>query len=150
MIVTFCGHSVFYPSKLDETKLLELLEETVGDNSAEMFLGEYGAFDSFAYACCKKYKRTHPNISLVFVTPYMNIKHQKELLLYNSLIYDAVIYPKIEDKPAKYAIIYRNRFMVEQADIVIAYITHDFGGAYKTYLYAIKKGKTVFNLADIE
>ena len=38
--------------------------------------------------------------------------------------------------------------MVDCADLVISYIDHDWGGAYKTYRYAKKKGKVVFNLAE--
>lgn len=38
--------------------------------------------------------------------------------------------------------------MVEQADCVVAYIDHEWGGAYTTYQYAIKKGKEILNLAN--
>jgi len=37
--------------------------------------------------------------------------------------------------------------MAEQADFVIAYIAHEWGGAYKTYKHAEKKQKEIFNLA---
>ena len=57
-------------------------------------------------------------------------------------------YPEIEDKPKKYAITYRNRYMMEQADFVIAYVSHNFGGAYAAYRHAKRRGKTVFNLAE--
>ena len=75
MIVTFCGHSDFTKSAEYEEKILAFLEEKVGDRSADMYLGGYGAFDSFAYECCKKYKTTHPQISLVFVTPYLAVTY---------------------------------------------------------------------------
>ena len=45
-------------------------------------------------------------------------------------------------------IAYRNKYMVEKADVVIAYVMHDFGGAYATYTYAKRKGKAIFNLAQ--
>ena len=57
MIVTFCGHSKFSASMEYERKILSFLEEWVGDNVAEMYLGGYGEFDGFAYTCCKKYKK---------------------------------------------------------------------------------------------
>ena len=40
----------------------------------------------------------------------------------------------------------RNREMVDRADLVICYIEHKEGGAYKTVQYALMMGKTVINL----
>ena len=111
-----------------------------------MYLGGYGGFDNFAYDCCKKFKETHSKVSLVFVTPYLTAEYQKNHLNYQKTRYDAIIYPEIENKPPRYAITYRNKYMVEKADFVVAYITHDWGGAYKTYQYAKSKKKPIFNV----
>ncbi len=150
MIVAFCGHAHFSKTEEYERKILEYLEEKIGDQTAEMYLGEYGGFDKFAYECCKKYKKLHPNILLVFVTPYFTIEYQRNHLEYQKTRYDLVIYPEIEDKPNRYAISYRNRYMVEKADYIIAYVKHDWGGAYDTYKCAKRKGKVILNLADFE
>ena len=150
MIVTFCGHAHFSQSKEDEQKIFAFLEDRVGDQLADMYLGGYGGFDRFAYECCKKYKEKHPNVSLVFVTPYLTATYQKKHLEYEKQRYDFIIYPEIEDKPKRYAITYRNRYMVEKADYVIAYVSHDWGGAYATYQYAKRRGKAIFNLANFE
>lgn len=147
MIVTFCGHSDFQKTRDDEEKMIALLEEKIGYHSAKLYLGGYGAFDFFAYECGKKYQKTHPNISLVFVTPYLTIEYQKKHLVEKQKMYDAILYPPIEDKPLRFAISYRNRYMMEKADIIIAYVTRSRGGAYQSYRYAKRKGKTVFNLA---
>ena len=150
MIVTFCGHAHFSKSEKYEQQILAFLEEKVGDQPADMYLGDYGSFDSFAYDCCKKYKETHPYISLVFITPYLTIDYQKNHLAYKKTRYDSILYPEIEGKPKRYAITYRNKYMVEVADYVVAYVSHDWGGAYKTYKYAQRKGKKIFNLAKFE
>ena len=150
MIVTFCGHARFSKSEEYEQQILDFLEEKVGNKSADMYLGGYGNFDSFAYECCKKYKETHPNISLVLITPYMTIDYQKNHLNCEKTRYDLIIYPEIEDKPKRYAITYRNKYMVEVADYVVAYVSHGWGGAYATYNYAKRKGKNIFNLARFE
>jgi uncharacterized phage-like protein YoqJ len=113
-----------------------------------MYLGGYGGFDDFAYDCCKKYKQTHPGISLVFVTPYLTEAYQKDHLQNQEKRFDYILYPEIENRLPKYAIVYRNKYMVEKADVVIAYVLHDFGGAYATYTYAKRKGKEIFNLAQ--
>jgi len=150
MIVTFCGHAKFSKTGEYEQKILAFLEKKVGDQPADMYLGGYGSFDSFAYDCCKKYKEIHPNISLVFVTPYLTIDYQKNHLDYQKTRYDSIIYPEIEDKPKRYAITYRNKYMVEKADYVVAYVSHNWGGAYTTYKHAKRKGKEIFNLAKFE
>ena len=150
MIVAFCGHAQFSKSEKYEKKLLAFLEEKVGDQPADMYLGGYGDFDSFAYDCCKKYKVTHPNISLIFVTPYLTIEYQKNHLDYQMTKYDSILYPEIEDKPKRYAITYRNKYMVEKAYFVVTYVSHNWGGAYTTYKHAERKSKEIFNLAKFE
>ena len=150
MIVTFCGNAQFSKSEEYEQKILAFLEERVGDQPADMYLGGYGGFDSFAYDCCKKYKETHPNISLVFVTPYLSVDYQRNRLQYEKPRYDSILYPDIEDKPKRYAITYRNKYMVEKADYVVAFVSHGWGGAYTTYKHAKRKGKEIFNLTNFE
>ena len=149
MIVVFCGHSDFQKTEEYEEKLLRILEREVGDKVAEMYLGGYGGFDGFAYYCCKKYKETHPDVSLLLITPYMTLDHQMRYLNTQMAQYDGIIYPEIEDKPLRFAISYRNKWMVEKADLVVAYVTHSFGGAYATYAYAERKGKLIINIADL-
>ena len=139
MIVTFCGYARFSKSEEHEQQILAFLEEKIGDQPADMYLGGYGSFDSFAYDCCKKYKETHPSVSLVFVTPYMTIDYQKNHLNYQNARYDSILYPEIEDKPKRYAITYRNKYMVEKADYVVAYVSHDWGDAYTAYKHAKKR-----------
>ena len=148
MIVTFCGHSNFRKSFNYEEKMIAIFEKEIADKSAEFYLGGYGNFDNFAYACCKKYKKTHPNVSLIFVTPYIREEYQKAHLGFHNERYDGMVYPPIENIPLKFAILYRNKYMVEESDFVIAYITHNYGGAYKMYSYAKSKGKNVINIAD--
>ena len=150
MIVTFCGHAHFSKSEEYEQKILAFLEEKVGDKPADMCLGGYGDFDSFAYDCCKKYKETHPNVLLLFITPYMTVEYQQNHLEYQKTRYDDIIYPEIEDKLPRFAISYRNKWMVEKADYVVAYVDHDWGGAYTTYKHAKRKGKFIFNLGKLQ
>ena len=150
MVVTFCGHTQFCKTEEYEQKMLAYLEENVADSAADMYLGGYGDFDNFAYDCCKKYKKTHPKVTRVFVTPYLTLSYQKNHLDYQKARYDLILYPDIEDKPKRLALLYRNKYMIEKADFVVAYVSHNFGGAYTTYKYAKKCGKKIFNLADFD
>jgi hypothetical protein len=38
--------------------------------------------------------------------------------------------------------------MVQQADVIVAYVLHDWGGAAQFTAYARHQGKPVFNLAE--
>ena len=143
MIISFCGHSDFCKTAEYEQKMFSLFENLAMDKQVELFLGGYGAFDRFAYECGKQYQKIHADFTLVFVTPYLRFPKG-----FDETQYDRILYPELEQVPKKFAIIHRNRFMMEQADVVIAYIEHTWGGAYQSYQYAKRKGKTIFNLAE--
>jgi len=145
MKIAFCGHSQYIHNSKDESKVLEILESRVKNEPCEFFLGEYGGFDSFAYSCAKKFKSTHPDALLIFITPYNDASR---LAKYESNRFDLIIYPELEAIPPKYAIIHRNKWIVEQADVIIAYITHNYGGAYKMYQLAKSRKKEIYNIAQ--
>lgn len=148
MIISFCGHSKFEQTKEAEQKILSILEKFVSDQPAELYLGDHGEFDSFAFYCCKKFKREHPNVSLVLITPYITPEYQKNHLAPKSSEFDGIIYPPIEDKPLRFAIVYRNRWIVDVSDIIICAVSHNFGGAYQTYRYAKQRKKKIINVAE--
>ena len=150
MIVSFCGHAQFAGNAELERRMLEWIEERVGEEMVEFYLGGYGEFDRFAYACCKKYRALHPSAMLVFVTPYLTEQYQRDHLRDRAQQFDSVVYPPIECKPLRLAILYRNRYMVECADVIVAYVAHMHGGAYQTLCHARRLGKSVFNLAEPE
>ena len=140
MIITFCGHSDYIQTANDEKKILTFLEQNINEECVDFYLGGYGKFDSFAYTCAQKYQTIHPSSKLIYVTPYLNPK----TLTQN---YDLIIYPELESVPPKFAISYRNKWMIEKSDIVIAYVNRSFGGAYKSYNLAKKSNKTILNIA---
>ena len=150
MIITFFGNSNFSKKAEYKKEILKLLEENVGNEPTEAYLGGYGDFDEFAYDCCKEYKITHPNFSLIFVTPYITEEYQKNRLEFIKNRYDGIIYPEIENIPLKLAILYRNRWMVKQAGFIICGILCRCGGAYTAYKYAKQCKKTIVNITNIE
>ena len=59
------------------------------------------------------------------------------------------LYPDgLENVPPKYAIIKRNEWMINNSDIVVTYVRHDFGSAAKFKATAVKKNKQAFELFD--
>lgn len=138
MTVTFCGHGDIYYNSDVKLRLTHLVEKCIKLGAEEFLLGGYGRFDFLAAQVVNEVKEQYPHIKSVFATPYMDIKYDKDL-------YDCSEYPPLENVPKRFAISKRNEWMVDRADIVIAYVIREFGGAAKTFEYAKRKGKAVFN-----
>ena len=147
MRITFFGHRDFRWTEDIEKEVLDLLDSLI-EGEAEFYLGEYGAFDNFAYACVKKYKEKRGNTRLIMVTPYFHASYQENKLKSIREKYDEIIYPPLENVPLKFSILFRNNWMVEQADVVIVYVNRDWGGAYTAYRYARRKKKRIINIAE--
>jgi len=145
VIVTFCGHSDFCNKQDYEYQLLRLIEEISKGQQIDFYLGGYGNFDYFAKECAKKFKEKHPHSRLIFITPYLNkwLDDRRDYLVKE---YDEIIYPDLESVPLKFAISKRNKWMVNQADYVIAYVCTHYGGAYNTLIYAHKRNKPYTNI----
>ena len=143
MIITFSGHSTLHYT--DE--LLKKIENAIQNNTDEkekiiFYCGGMGDFDRACAKACLKIKEKRSNCELLLVTPYINFKN-----LDNS-IYDGTIYPPLENVPLKFAIVKRNQWMIKNADFLIAYVNHSYGGAYNCLKYAQKLNKRIINLAD--
>ena len=146
MVLTFWGHSNFQSNADLEEKMLEILNNIVGIKPADLYLGGYGSFDDFALACAKKFQRSHPQIKIIFVTPYITESYQKNRLADARTVYDEIIYPELENVPAKFAINHRNRWMIDKSDFVITHIKKSHGGAYEAYKYAKNQNKNIMLL----
>ena len=140
MTVTFCGHGDKHYGEDVRKRLFDTVEELIKEGAKEFLLGGYGSFDSMAAGVVRELKQTYPKIRSTLVIPYLDRKYD------NLDYYDASIYPPIEKAPKRLAIIKRNEWMVDNSDVVIAYVDHDWGGAARTYAYAVRRKKKVVNL----
>ena len=141
MIVTFCGHGdETYPDEIRK-KLNDTIEELILHGADEFLLGGYGKFDQMAATAVKSLKKKYSYIKSILVVRYINRGFDKEL-------YDYSEYPPLENTPKRFAILKRNEYMVNRSDIIIAYISHNWGGAAKTFDYALRKKKKMINLAE--
>lgn len=149
-VCVFAGHREVYQSGID-AKIEEAINRLLQtDNEFVFFTGGMGNFDDKCASAVRSAKRRRPdlNISLALVLPYMSnrLNIDKE---YYEYLYDEIIIPaELDNVHYKAAIKKRNRWMVDQADHVIAYIYREFGGALETVKYARKQGKSVINLAE--
>ena len=146
MIITFCGHSNCLFSDEEKEKLKQpLIIEIRKNPTCKFYLGGYGDFDSLCLRTLRELKTDFPNIELLFITPYLDNNYSKLQLA--KYYYDDVIFPPIENVPRKFAILKRNEWMVDSADLVIACVKYSWGGASKTLEYAKRKMKQIINLA---
>lgn len=136
MTVTFCGHGEVSQEKEVRQWLKSTVRQVVDAGCDLFLLGGYGAFDRMAASVVNEIKMNNSQVESILVLPYLDRK-------IDATGYDGTTYPPIESVPKRYAISHRNKWMVEQADIVIAYVIHDWGGAATTLKYALKKGKQI-------
>lgn len=136
MVVTFCGHSEVYQQELVSRWLDETVERLILQGADMFLLGGYGVFDGIACGVVWNMKKKYPHIQSVLILPYLDKKVDVSK-------YDGTTYPPIESVPKRYAISHRNRWMVEQAEVVVSYVTHSWGGAAATLQYAIKRKKRI-------
>ena len=120
MTVTFCGHAQISQSKKIEQWLCDVTQKLIGLRSQ---------------------KKRYPQIELILVLAYLNTGR-------DTSGYDSTVYPPLETVPRRFAISHRNRWMVESADVVVAYVLHDWGGAATTLRCAKQKKKQIISYRD--
>lgn len=143
-MVTCCffGHKDAPSSIYD--KLEEAIEKNIAENGVTEFLvGNQGQFDSMVLKALRRMKEKYPQISYNVVLAYMPAEKEE----WNPYEFGETMLPEgIESVHPRYAISWRNKWMVNEADIVIAYITHSWGGAARYVEMAEKKGKQITSL----
>lgn len=149
MIITFLGHSKLFDSdRLREEVRRTILQNADKDEKILFYCGGYGDFDTLCASVCRSVKEEIRDCEIIFITPYITEAQQRKTDEQIKLgIYDSSIYPPLESVPPKFAISKRNEWMMNSADLVIAYVEYEYGGAYKTLKYAMRKKKRIVNLA---
>ena len=141
MIVTFFGHSYLSTDEIIsiQNDLHNKIIGLINNGATEFLLGGYGGFDIAAATNINILKKKFPDIKSYLIIPYINRKYDKSL-------YDHVKYPEflINVNP-KYAIPERNKYMVEQSDVVVSYVYRS-GGAMKAVEYAKKLNKQIIKI----
>lgn len=140
MTCVFFGHKdapvAIYP------RLLEVIEELFLERKVDRFLvGTHGIFDSLALKALRELKQKYPLLVYGVVLAYMpNANNYQDF---------ETIFPEgIEVAPKRFAITYRNEWMVRASDVVVCYIDHSWGGASQFVEMATKQGKEIINLAE--
>ena len=129
-VCTFFGHRDC-PSSI-EPNLKQALIHLIDAQSVDTFyVGNHGAFDAMVRSTLAELMQDYPHIRCAVVLAYP----------FPSRLPDG-----IEAAPKRFAISYRNKWMLKQSHFVVTYITHDWGGAAQFASLAKKQKKTVLNL----
>ena len=138
MVVTFCGHSHCPDTPELRAWLVSCVEELIAEGADKFYLGGYGDFDRIAASVVWKLKDKYPHIESVLVLAYLGREVDADK-------YDRAMHPPIESVPKRFAITARNRWLVENSDVLVAYVILDSGGAADTRRYAKRKKKQIIN-----
>lgn len=142
MTVTFCGHRTIDRPTEVKSWLEEVVRSLILQGSNKFLLGGYGAFDLTAAHDVHELKAEFPCVESTLVLAYLSTDTDPHL-------YDNSLYPPLENVPPRYAISRRNRWLIENSDVVVAYVQHSWGGAATTLSYAKRKGKAVIAYPNI-
>lgn len=141
---TFFGHRNI-TQKIEPILRLTLIDLIENKNIDSFYVGNHGNFDNMVKRSLKFLKRNYPHIHYEVILAYMPGKKDE----FNNKDFSDTVYPEaLENIPPKYAIIKRNRWMIDNSDYVVTCVKHKLGGAAQFKELAEKKGKVVINLAD--
>ena len=143
MVCTFFGHRDC-PETI-KPKLRATIINLIENHNVDMFyVGNQGQFDAMVRSTLKKLKQEYPHIDYAVVLAYMPGKPSE----YED--YSDTIFPEgLETVHPRYAISHRNTWMLKQADYVVTYITHSYGGATRFAAKALRAEKTVLNIVSL-
>lgn len=138
------------PETFDVNKLYDCLEETIREGYDTFYCGMARGFDLLALDCLVSLARKY-KITLVACEPYKGHGDgfRGELReKYRSLLQWCDEVTVLSPAYYRGAFNVRDRYMVDHADLVLAYCTRDSGGTAYTLRYAEKKGKEIKILQD--
>ena len=140
---TFFGHRDC-PSSI-KSKLRKVLIDLIESHAVDMFyVGQQGSFDSMVRSVLKELVSLYPHLNYAVVLERIPPKRDE----FDIRDYSDTMLPEgIETVHPRFAISWRNKWMIKQSDYVVTYITHSWGGAAQFAELAEKQKKTVINLA---
>ena len=141
MTVTFFGHKDT-PKEIEPTLRTTLVDLIENHGAIKFYVGNNGNFDTMVRRQLENLSQTYP-ITYSVVLAYLPTKKSEYDSFTNTLLPEG-----IESVPKRFAISWRNKWMIQQSDVVVTYVTHSFGGAAQFKEMAEKQGKTLIELIE--
>lgn len=140
MVCTFFGHRDV-PKEIEPTLRSALIDLIVNKNITLFYVGNNGGFDNMVIRQLKDLSKNY-SIEYYVVLAYMPCKKQE----YDNDNNPTILPEGIETVPRRFAISYRNKWMLKQSDVVVTYVRNSFGGAAKFKEIAEKQKKNIVAL----
>ena len=142
MTCTFFGHRRV-PKEIEPTLRSTLIDLIENHDVKLFYVGNNGEFDAMVLRQLQNLSKTYP-ITYHIVLAYMPEKQRE----FDTTDYSETILPDgTETVPKRFAIDYRNRWMIRQSDYVVTYVTNTIAsGAAKYKQLAVLKEKMVLNI----
>ncbi len=141
MTVTFFGHKDT-PKETEPTLRTTFVDLIENHGATEFYVGNNGSFDTMVRRQLEDLSKTYP-ITYSVVLAYLPDKKNEYGDFTNTIIPEG-----IEAVPRRFAISYRNNWMLRQSDVVVTYVTHTYGGAWQFKIMAERKGKLIIELSE--
>ena len=136
---TFFGHRDC-PDTI-KPRLREVLIDLIENRNVDMFyVVNQGRFDVIVHSVLRDLQHKYPQINYAVALVYMPGKQTE----YNDYS-DTMLTEGIETVHPRFAISWRNKWMLKESDYVVTYITHTWRGAAQ-FAESAKRQKNVINL----
>ena len=120
------------------TAVIDLIE----NHGVTMFyVGNQGNFDRLVRSVLKEVTTAYPEVGYAVVLAYMPSAKKRTDDFSDTLLPDG-----IEKVPKRFAILWRNKWMIEHADYVVTYVARPAGGAAQFSALAKSKGKIIYDI----
>ena len=145
-ICAFTGHRTL-SVKIDYSLLKQIIRGYI-ENGYEVFLnGMARGFDLIAAQAVCELKSDYPHIKLIACVPcpeQSSTFSAEDKKKYEEIIKKCDEVILLYDHYFKGCMLARNRFLVDNCSLIIAYIRRNSGGTYYTVKYAAEKGIKVY------
>ena len=150
--VSFFGHREVEKTTEIEKHLDNLLYDLITQKEyVEFLIGRDGEFDLLASSAIRRAVKNYSsgNTAFILVLPYVKAEYRDNEQNFLDYYDEVEICGESSAVHFKSAIQVRNRSMIDRSDLVVCWIQHKSGGAYKTIQYAEKQNRRIINLAEI-
>ena len=140
---TFFGHRD--SPEIIKPKIRTAVIDLIENHGVTMFyVGNQGNFDRLVRSVLKEVTTAYPEVGYAVVLAYMPSTKKRADDFSDTLLPDG-----IEKVPKRFAIPWRNKWMIEHADYVLTYVTRPYGGSAKFKGIAVKMGKRICELTAL-
>ena len=144
-------------SQEEKLSLAEVLVQTVEalyrEGITTFYCGGALGFDTVAALTVLTMKTQYPALRLVLAIPCPEQSarwSESDRARYQSILARADEKVILCEHYTRFCMMLRNRYMVDHAEVLVAYMTRESGGTASTVKYAKKKGLRLINLAESE